>query len=92
MSHQFGVIRPVGLFRHGFQPVYSLTKGGVDASAQFHAALNYSGVPLTWEKNNMLYFFETLLMNSFVGWRMLEWEQYLKRLHSLGASTIPGKS
>lgn len=72
-----GPIRPVRLFRHGLQVVYRRRKGGADAAAQFRAELISSGVTVTWEQKLMLSVFKTLLVNSFVAWRLVECENLL---------------
>lgn len=71
-------MKPVGLFQHGIQAVYILTKGGVDDVAQFRSELNYGDVTVHWEQKVILYFVKTLLVNSFVAWPMLQCEQYVR--------------
>lgn len=64
-------MRPVRLVRHGLQAAYSRTKRGVDCAAQYRPELDSSGASLGWEQKLFVYFFNTILVNSFTSWCLL---------------------
>lgn len=46
--------------------MYSRTKGGMDAAAQFRACLNTQGLTVGQESKMVLYILTTLLVNGFI--------------------------
>jgi hypothetical protein len=73
---------PVKLFRHGFQSLYSRTKGGVDGSAQAKAILRSSTCSFKWEQKTVSQTLKTLAVNAFIAWRFLQVKTHLETKES----------
>lgn len=73
-----GPLPPVKIFKHGCQSVYSKTKGGVDGSAQMRSILRSSTSHLKWEQKIVTQVIKTVLVNSFISWRIYEQRQLLQ--------------
>lgn len=66
-----GAMPSVRIFRHGLQFMYSKTKCGVDGAAQFRAGLRSSTSRFDWESKIVSQTLKTLILNSFIPWRVL---------------------
>lgn len=63
-----GPLRPVSVFHHFLQAMYTRRKGDVDAAAKFRSRLNTRSLHVGWEENIVLYFMKTLLVNALIAW------------------------
>lgn len=67
-----GPLPPVKVFRHGLQVLYSKTKGGVDGVTQYRSIMRSSTTTMGWEQKLVTQTLKTLLINSFIAWRLVE--------------------
>ena len=79
-----GPFMPIRVFRHSAQSYYSKTRGGVDGNSQTRAALKSSSSSQKWEQKVVTHTFKTILVNSFIAWRMLHKEDLLGTRDSFG--------
>lgn len=81
--HIHGPLRPFHVFPHALQAVYSRIKGGVDATDQFRAVMNYSGINVTLEQKLMLFFLKRQVVNSFISWCLLQCDTFVQDADTL---------
>ena len=75
-------MKPVRLFRHASQVIYSRKKGGVDGLTEYLAAIDL-GLPLSFEVKYICRSLRMVSVNAFIAWRLNE----LRNL--LSATTYP---
>lgn len=71
----------VRLFKHSIQSIYSKTKGGVDGMTQWRSIMRSPTSSMKWEQKLVTQCLKTVLVNAFIGFRLLQVE------HLLGSSS-----
>lgn len=74
--------RPVKLFKHCTQSFYSKCKGGVDGATQARSLLRSQSAHLKWEQKITSQVLKTVIVNSFIIWRMAQREDALESRES----------
>ena len=78
-------LMPVKIFKHGMQSLYSKTKGGVDGGAQAREILRSPGSTLQREQKIFCQTLKTLVVNSFVAWRLNQKQDLLLNKGAFGS-------
>lgn len=67
-----GPLRPVKLFKHGIQSLYSKMKGDMDGFTQAISIQRSMTFPMFWEQKLVTQSRKTFVVSFFISWRMKE--------------------
>ena len=81
-----GPSKPVLLYRHAAQALYSKTKGGLDGSSEYHAGFSPNAGALDFERKFVVRSIFTVLINAAIIWRMWQRRDLLVNLQATSST------